>query len=277
VLFSCKGKEMLYFYKKFLPAVLIMLFATITSVHATTKGRIMTNGKVTLIKNGQTVSTYTEQGPLDENALISCDGTCMVKLQGISLSAVDQTKFALKDSADSINLFVDSGKIYFVVTDITQHFAFYSPNSYYVRTEGFIAPASTDSAVKGFIVVKDKTTEIGMDTGSMIIQTSDGTQTVNPGQTIVLAMADVPDDENSTEEKDSGDESENDAEDKAGGFAWENLSDNPQLTTLVVGVGVVGVGLGAALLWHNTNDADGGEPPPPPPEPPSPPPASRNR
>lgn len=261
-------------------AALILLLASLTTVHATTKGRIMTNGKVTLIKNGQAVSTYTEQGPVDENALISCEGTCMVKMQSISLSAVDQTKFAIKESAESLNLFVDTGKIYFVVTDVTQRFAFYSPNSYHVRTEGFIAPASTDNAVKGFIEVKDKTTEIGMDTGSMIVQTSEGTQTVNPGQTIVLTMVDVPDEENGSKEKGSGEGSDTDS-DEAGGFAWANLSDNPQLTTLVVGVGLVGgVALGSAVLWNHTNDADGVEPPspPPPPEPPpSRPPASPNR
>lgn len=260
-------------------AALFLLFSAFTSVHAATKGRIMTNGKVNLIKNGQTISTYTEQGPLDENALISCDGTCMVKMQGISLSAVDQTKFALKESADFISLFVGSGKVYFVVTDTTLRFSFYSPNSYYVKTEGFIAPAAVDTAVMGFIAVKDKTTEIGMDSGSMIVQTDEGTQTVNPGQSIVLAMVDVPDAENKEINKGAGDGTDNKPEEGAW-FDWANLSDNPQLTTLVVGVGVVGViGLGS-VVWDNANDDDGGEgpPPPPPPGPPPPrPPASPNR
>ncbi|HBI16216.1 MAG TPA: hypothetical protein DDY20_11985 [Desulfobulbaceae bacterium] len=262
---------------KIVLAVVFLLFSAFSAAHAATKGRIMTNGKVTLIKNGLPITTYTEQGPLDENALISCEGTCMVKMQGISLSAVDQTNFALKESADSVSLFVGSGKIYFVVMDASQRFSFYSPNSYYVKTEGFIAPVAKESAVKGFISVKDDITEIGMDTGSMIVQTDQGTQTVNPGQSIVLAMVDVPDDVKGVEEKSSGEES--DAQE--GTFSWANLTDNPQLTTLVVGVGVVGaVGLGSALIWHNANDDDdGGEPPaPPPPEPPAPrPPASPNR
>lgn len=242
---------------------------------AATKGRIMTNGKVTLAKNGQVVGTYTEQGPVDEGALITCDGACMVKMQGITLNAVDQTRFALKDTGDALNLFVGSGKVYFMVTDLNRQFAFFSPAGYQVKTDGFIAPASSEVAVKGFIEVSDKATEIGMDSGSMVVQTAEGTKTVAPGQTIVLAMADVPDPEAAP----SGNEKETDEDKEGAWLGWESLTESPGLTTLA-GIGVIGaVGLGAALVWDSDNDGQTQfAPPPPPPEPqPPPPPASRNR
>ena len=257
-------------FKNFFFTALILLLSWGTTAQAVTKGRIMTNGKVTLYKNGQGVTTYTDQGALDENALISCDGTCMVKMQGISLSAIDQTRFALKESADALNLFVGSGKIYFIVTDPTRQFVFYSPTGHHIKTEGFIASANTDSAIKGFVEVKNKATEIGMDTGSMVVQTAEGTQTVNPGQTIVLAMADVPDTQ--TGEVVQGASSE--AEAQTTDFAWEDLTST---STLVVIGGLGAVGLGAYLIWDNNNDDEAGSAPPPPsPEPPLPP-ASRNQ
>lgn len=252
-------------------AALILLFSWTITAQAATKGRIMTNGKVTLYKNGQAATTYTDQGALDEDALISCDGTCMVKMQGISLSAIDRTKFALKESADFLNLFVGSGKVYFLVTDLTRQFVFYSPTGHHIKTEGFIAPANVDSAIKGFIEVKDKSTEIGMETGSMVVQTVEGVQTVKPGQNIVLAMADVPDEQKEEGGKGAKDD---DDDDKVAGFAWEDLTS----TSTLVGIGVVGaVGLGAYLVWDDNNDGETrSAPPPPPPEPPRPP-ASRNQ
>lgn len=257
-------------FKNFFFTALILLLSWGTTAQAVTKGRIMTNGKVTLYKNGQGVTTYTDQGALDENALISCDGTCMVKMQGISLSAIDQTRFAIKESADALNLFVGSGKIYFIVTDLTRQFVFYSPTGHHIKTEGFIASANTDSAIKGFVEVKNKATEIGMDTGSMVVQTAEGSQTVNPGQTIVLAMADVPDDQKGEEEKGA----KEDDDEKIAGFAWENVTS----TSTLVGIGVVGaVGLGAFLVWDNNNDAETRSAPPPPSLEPPRPPASRNQ
>ena len=254
--------------------LILLLFAVVTG-HAATKGRVMANGKVTLFKNGKPLTTYTEQGPVDENALIACDGSCMVKMQGITLSAVDKTRFAVKESGGALNLFVETGKLNFIVTDMSQQFAFYSPNSYYVKTEGFVAPAATNSAAKGFIQVNDKTTEIGMDTGSMMVQTADGAKTVKPGQSIVLAMAEVPDNAGNSD----GGKNSNDDSDKGGGFAWSNLSDNPQITTLIVGAGIVGgIALGSALLWDHDDDNVGGPPPPPQPQPqPQPPPQPPSR
>jgi hypothetical protein len=203
----------------------------------------MTNGSITLYKNGHAVSTYNDQGPLDENSLIVCNGTCLVKMQGIAMSAVDQTKFAVRERNKSVSLYVEQGKVYFVISDLAHQFAFYTPNGYYLRTEGFIAPAATGNSVKGFIQVTDKATEIGMESGTMIVMSDEGTQAINPGQSIVLAMADVPEDDNPA----GGDT------DPRGATLWDGLSGWQQVGTVALGIGAVaGVGY---LTFQSSSDS----------------------
>ncbi|MHB8791009.1 MAG: hypothetical protein ACYDBT_14155 [Desulfobulbaceae bacterium] len=235
-----------------------------TSGIAGTKGRIIPDGTVSLQKNG-TVAKFNEQTVLDENALIACDGNCMVKLQGVSLVALNQSKFAVKESSDLLNLYVEQGRVNFVVSDASQMFAFYTPDHRFVKTEGFIAPASTDNSVKGFINATDKAVEIGMERGSMIVQTDEGSQTVNAGQSILLAQAEVP--SNNTpapvkEEEEDGD--------KGGFLWWSSLGTAGQ-----VGIVAVGIGAGAFVISEIVDDDDDpttnvAPPPPPPPERPRP-------
>ena len=231
---------------------------------AGTKGRIIPDGTVSLQKNG-TVAKFNEQTVLDENALIACDGNCMVKLQGVSLVALNQSKFAVKESSELLNLYVEKGRVNFVVSDASQMFAFYTPDHRFVKTEGFIAPASTDNSVKGFINTTDKAVEIGMERGSMIVQTDEGSQTVNAGQSILLAQADVPSN-NSTPAPVN--------EVNAGDGWWSSLGTAGQ-----VGIVAVGVGAGAFVISEivANDDPTTNVAPPPPPEPPGPNPASRNR
>jgi hypothetical protein len=236
--------------KTFLACVMIIVTAGL--VQAGTKGRIITNGKVTMYKNNQVVSSYTNQGPIDENALMACSGTCMVKMQGISLSGVDQTRFALKESTDSVNLYLEKGKIYFLVTDTTHRFAFFMPDGYYVRTEGFIAPASTGSSVKGSIQTTDDSTEIAMESGTMIVQTTDGAKTIKPGQALVIAMANPPD-KGKTAAKDIDDRG---AVMDCAFFDWSCKTPIQQIGIAGAGVGLT-VGIGYLTYLDHTDQGTG--------------------
>lgn len=229
----------------------------VASSFAATKGRIMTNGKVTMYQNGRAVASYTDQGPLDENSLIGCNGSCMVKMQGIAMNAADQTTFAVKEQGSAVNLYVEKGQIYFVMSDLSHQFNFYTPDGYFVKTEGFIAPASAENSVKGFVRVTDKATEIGMNTGVMIVTTDEGTQTIEPGQSIVLAMADVPP---------AGGQATNDP--RGGAAFWEGLSDSQRIGVIALGTGTAagGVAILKSTIWDNSSGAGGrvGPPGPPP-------------
>lgn len=171
--------------------VISAMLLMVPGVLAGTKGRIIPDKSVSLEKNG-TVSKFNEQTVIDENALMACDGNCMVKLRGVSLVAVNQSKFAVKENSEMLNLYVEQGRVSFVLADTAQTFAFYTPDHHHIITEGFIAPASANPSIEGFMNVTDKAVEIGMERGSMIVQTAEGSQTINAGQSMMLAQADVP-------------------------------------------------------------------------------------
>lgn len=231
--------------KTLVTAILITLMAT--PLYAATKGRIMTNGIVSMYKNGKIIRSFKEEGPIDENALIACKGTCLIKLKGVSLVAVDRTRFAVQDSDGILHLYLESGQINFAIADINRQFAFYTSNGYFVKSEGFIAPAAYDNAVKGYIRTTDRHTEIGMDKGAMIAQTDQGTQTIDSGQAILLAIAEVPR------------AKEDDDDDKAAWapcpfFSWECKTAAQKIS--IVGTGgmaALGVGL---LVYHDQVDSD---------------------
>jgi hypothetical protein len=223
--------------------LLSAILAVSSSGFAATKGRIIPDGSVSLQKNG-TVAKFSEQTVLDENALIACDGNCMVKLQGISLVALDQSKFAVKESSDLLNLYVEQGRVNFVVSDTNQTFAFYTPDHRFVKTEGFIAPASTDQSVKGYINTSDKAVEIGMERGSMIVQTDNGSQTINAGQSILLAQAEVPSNNPAPGNKEEDDDGKG-----AAGW-WASLGTGGQVAL------AGGVIVGGALVINEVVDDD---------------------
>ena len=222
-------------FKLLVAALAIMMMSC--GANAATQGRIIPNGSVSLEKNG-TVSNYTEQTAVDEDALIACNGNCMVKLQGLSIVAADKTRFAVREINDSIHLYVETGHINFVVTDTSKPFSFYTPDGQYIKSEGYITPASTDKAVKGYFNISDKIHEIGMEQGSMIVLTENGHQTIKPGESMQLALANVPGGGTTA----SGS--------KKGAAAWWSTLSTPQQAG-VVGLGI-GAGVAAAIIIDNS-------------------------
>jgi len=199
-----------------------------TAAGAATKGRIIPEGSVSLLKNG-VVTKFTEQTALDENALLACEGACLVKMQGISLVAADEARFAVKESDGMINLYVGQGRVAFVLADPGQTFAFYIPDGRHLKTEGFLVPASTDQSVKGFFDVTEAAVEIGMERGSMIVSTENGRETVQAGQSIKLAQAVVPSIASSGGEKEGNSP-------KSGLIPpWSSMSRGQQITVIAVG------------------------------------------
>lgn len=223
-------------------ACLLFLVLTATFSHAATKGRIMTDGKVSLYKNGKVVTSFTKEGPVDDSALIACEGKCLVKVKGLSLIADDQTRFAVKEIGNSVNLYVENGIVNFAVSDVSRQFAFFTPDGNYVQSEGFITPASTNKSTKGYMRTTDKGTEIGMTDGTMIVQSNKGTETIGPGKAILLALA-PPTNPGGGDSQNNNKTKDKDDDDKKGAGFFTNGS-NTQLKDILI---VAGAG-GAALI-----------------------------
>jgi hypothetical protein len=234
---------------KALLTILLVIFVMSTA-HAATKGRIMTDGKVSMYKNGRMINSFNNQGPIDENSLIACDGNCLVKIKGISLMANDQSRFAVKELAGSTNLYLENGKVSFAISDTSKQFSFITADGYYITTEGFISPASTNNSVKGYMQATDRGTEIGMDQGTMVIQTDEGIQEVKSGQAILLAQL-PPGQQNNTK---------NDDDDDKGAAVppctFFDLTCKTPAELVAVSAGAGTVGFAGYLFYNNVLDDD---------------------
>ncbi len=175
-------------YKMSVLLVATAMLASVGMANAAGNGRIIPEGSVTFMKNGEPVAKYNGQAPLDESAMITCDGKCLVKLTGISLVATDKAVFAVRQNDGVVGLYLKSGQVDFSVLDVTSQMAFYTPDGRYVMSEGFIAPASSTSSVEGYMGVDDTAAEIGVRQGSMVLATAEGFQTIDPGYAYKVAF-----------------------------------------------------------------------------------------
>jgi hypothetical protein len=172
-------------------AIFTMTVAT-TMAGAATKGRIIPTDNVTFHKDGKVIAKFTEQAPINDSAMITCNKACSVRLDGMSLNVSGETTFAVRQDGESLNLYVKEGLATFSVSNVTQQVSFYTPDGRYVKTEGFIAPASTTSAVKGYMNVTDTQAQMGIKQGGMILETADGIQTIDPGYTYTVDLNELP-------------------------------------------------------------------------------------
>lgn len=216
-------------------ALFTMAVAT-TTAGAATKGRIIPTDTVTFHKDGQVIAKFTDQAPINDSALITCNKACSVRLDGMSLNVADETTFAVKQDGESMNLYVKEGLATFSVSNVTKQVSFYTPDGRYVKTEGFIAPASTESAVKGYMNVSSSQAQIGVNKGGMILATADGIQTIDPGYTYTVELNDTVD---------LNDLPATGVGSMAGGTNW-----------LLIGGGALALGAGAYWIYDNNKDDD---------------------
>ncbi len=173
-------------------AALFTMAVTTTTAGAATKGRIIPTDTVIFHKDGKVISKFTDQAPINDSVLITCNKACSVRLDGMSLNVAGETTFAIRQDGESMNLYVKEGLATFSVSNVTQQVAFYTPDGRYVKTEGFIAPASTENAVKGYMNVSSTQAQIGINQGGMILETADGIQTIDPGYTYTVDLNELP-------------------------------------------------------------------------------------
>ncbi len=181
------------FTKKMITAtVAFSILAFVGVAGASTKGRIIPTNSVTFHKNDQIIAKFTEQAPINDSALITCEGACSVKLPTMSLNVTDGTTFALRDNNGVINFYIKKGLATFTINNITQQISFYTPDGRYVKSEGFIAPTSTENNVKGFMNVTANKAEIGVRQGGMILSTAEGIQTIDAGYAYKVDLNQLP-------------------------------------------------------------------------------------
>ena len=93
------------------------------------------HGDFGVYKGGQLADKLSGQNPIEEGALLVCDGKCMIKSEGVSLVAADQAKLAIRNEAKSFNLFLREGNVNYTITSNTRQIAFHTPQGTYTTAE----------------------------------------------------------------------------------------------------------------------------------------------
>ena len=244
-------------------AVLATAFGLMLSV--STMATLATAGSVGhgdfgVYKGGQLADKLSGQNPIDEGALLVCDGKCMIKSEGVSLVAADQAKLAIRNEAKTFNLFLREGNVNYTITSNARQVAFHTPQGTYTTAE-VIFNAAANPVVRGYARVNaDGATEIGVEEGRLVFATADGMKTVDANQKIVLAVSEVPAPAGGGE-----------AAAGAAGF-WSN----PANRAVVFG-GVLAAGITTFVITDTDDDDDNDNQvvPPAPPEPETPAPAKK--
>lgn len=149
------------------------------------------HGDISVYKGNQLADKLSGQNPVEDGALLVCDGKCMIKSKGISLVAADKAKLALMNEDANFNLFIREGHVNYVITDNSRTIAFHTPDNTYSVAE-VIFNAGSASVVRGYVQVNENgQTEVGVTEGRMVFTTAEGKQTVDANNKIVLAMVNV--------------------------------------------------------------------------------------
>jgi hypothetical protein len=154
--------------------------------------RIHPASKVTLYQGDRVVGEYTKEAPLPEDITIAAEGRCGIKMDDFYLVAEDGSRFSISTAGRQTNLFIDEGIIFFKTAAMKRTLEFITPNGQISIQRIHLNAAFEDSSIKGYVSVKPGRSELGVaEGGSMEVFTDKGLMTVQPGNKIILAQADM--------------------------------------------------------------------------------------
>lgn len=176
---------------KFMAILTIFLFSSTALSAGPPIGRLIPNGKVSLLKGAKKVGEYRSEAPLPDNTLLSVQGQCGVKLNNAYLVATDNSLFSIRTEDFDNILAIENGTVYFALA--AESLSFQTPDKM-ITTNKIMLNASSDQGVlKGYITVDDGVTKIGVLEGGSIILTVDVGKPImiRTGQELLLAQADL--------------------------------------------------------------------------------------
>jgi hypothetical protein len=160
-------------------------FATVGFSANANSARIIPNGRVSIIENGKVVGEFTKEAPLPEGSLLRCEAQCAVKMNDAYMVAEPDTVFSVSPMANSNELLVQEGTVYFSITESSRPIQFNTPAGVVTTRETSL----TGSELKGYVRVSGNETEIGViEGGTMTVETSSGEMAIVPGKQITIAV-----------------------------------------------------------------------------------------
>jgi hypothetical protein len=182
----------------------ILIFASTSFAAGFPADRILPKGKVTLYHGSRAIGEFTSEAPLPEDALLSVQGECGVKLRHLYLFALDRSLFSVSTNEGSRTLTIKNGTVYFAISAMPRTLVFQTPEGTITTNEVVLNASSTNKLLKGYVYVEDGITRMGvLEGGSMLVTATDGKPlSVSPGHEIKLAQAEIfKPEEKSKEEK----------------------------------------------------------------------------
>jgi hypothetical protein len=170
---------------KLIIVIVFFAFASAGFSASVNSARIIPNGKVSIIKNGKVVGEFSKEVPLPKGALLKCEAQCTVKLTDAYIVAEPGTTFSVSPMANSNELLVQEGTVYFSVTESSPPLQFNTPGGIVTTRETSL----TGSELKGYVRVSGNETQIGIiDGGTMVVETASGEMAIAPGKQVTIAM-----------------------------------------------------------------------------------------
>jgi hypothetical protein len=156
--------------------------------------RLVPSDRVIVYQGGKKIAEYTQEMPVPEGTLLSCTGSCLVKLDDIAVVAEDQSQFGVDSHDNSRHLSVREGTVYFGISAMPRPIVFLTPQGAVSAGQVILNASSGTGMLEGYVRVNADTSEIGViDGGRLHILTGDGQKILQPGQRFILAQADTGD------------------------------------------------------------------------------------
>lgn len=152
-------------------------------------GRILPTKKVSFFNDGKKVGQFTAEAPLPWDTLVKCEGRTAVRMSQMYVVFEDGSTFMMSRSGSGETLDLKTGTAYFALKTLPEGLTFGTPQTA-VFTEGMLLNAATgDQLLKGYVKAGTTESELGvLEGGRLMVRTTDGKQTINPGQRIILAQ-----------------------------------------------------------------------------------------
>jgi hypothetical protein len=166
-------------------AIISFAFATVGFSAGVNSARIIPEGRVFILESGKVVGEFSKEGPLPQGALLKCEAQCAVKMTDAYMVAEPDTVFSVSSMANSNELVVREGTVYFSVTESSPPLQFNTPGGIVTTSETTL----TGNELNGYVRVSGNETEIGViDGGTMKVATSSGEMAITPGKQITIAQ-----------------------------------------------------------------------------------------
>jgi hypothetical protein len=228
-------------YLKTLIVAILVVFSTSVLAANFDSARIMPGEKVSIYRGDRQVGELTAEAPFPDGALLACDGECAVRMDDFLLVGADKSLFSVTTEANSRELQVRNGTVYFALSKMSRSLVFVTPKGAVTVQQLILNAAADGGLLKGYVEVSGESSEIGViEGGSVLVSTAAGETTIPSGNKIVIAQTDegqVPGAQDAA------------SDDRRGGAGW---------IPLVVGGTLAGAAPIALSLAIDDSDGGGG-------------------